>query len=87
MTAVIIVSGGPTGDKLLSDAVIEKHLVEFFATHHSIQRSVWVCVRVYPLRSLAKLKVFFEASKLKVIGKQNTRAYVSVEEAFGQIEN
>ena len=84
MRGAVIVSGGPTGNKQLSDAVIEKRLAEFFTTHHSIQRSefehVCECSRY---AALAKLKAFVKAGKLEVIGKQNTRAYVPVEGEFG----
>ena len=84
----VIVSGGPTGNKQLSDAVIEKRLTEFFATHHSIQRSefehVCECSRY---AALAKLKTLVKAGKLELIGKQNTRAYVPMPGAFGQIES
>ena len=79
MRGAVIVSGGPTGNKQLSDAVIEKRLAEFFTTHHSIQRSefehVCECSRY---AALAKLKALVKAGKLEVIGKQNTRAYVPV---------
>ena len=84
----VIVSGGPTGNKQLSDAVIEKRLTEFFTTHHSIQRSefehVCECSRY---AALAKLKTLVKAGKLELIGKQNTRAYVPMPGAFGQIES
>ncbi|MBR4312290.1 MAG: HU family DNA-binding protein [Bacteroidaceae bacterium] len=87
MRGAVIVSGGPTGNKQLSDAVIEKRLAEFFITHHCIQRSefehVCECSRY---AALAKLKAFVKAGKLAVIGKQNTRAYIPVGGAFGQIE-
>ena len=84
MRGAVIVSGGPTGTKQLTDAVIEKRLAEFFATHPSIQRSefesVCECSRY---AALAKLKALVKAGKLQVIGKQNTRAYVPAEGAFG----
>ena len=85
MRSAVIVSGGPTGNKQLSDAVIEQRLTEFFATHHSIQRSefehVCECSRY---AALAKLKALVKAGKLQVIGKQNTRAYVPMPGAFGR---
>ena len=88
MRGAVIVSGGPIGNKQLSDTVIEKRLTEFFTTHHSIQRSefehVCECSRY---AALAKLKALVKAGKLEVIGKQNTRAYVPMPGAFGQIEN
>ena len=88
MRGAVIVSGGPTGNKQLTDAVIEKRLTEFFATHQSIQRSefehVCECSRY---AALAKLKALVKAGKLAVIGKQNTRAYVPMPGAFGQIES
>ena len=88
MRGAVIVSGGPTGNKQLTDAVIEKRLTEFFATHQSIQRSefehVCECSRY---AALAKLKALVKAGKLAVIGKQNTRAYVPKDGAFRQIES
>ena len=84
MRGAVIVSGGPTGTKQLTDAVIEKRLAEFFTTHQSIQRSeferVCECSRY---AALAKLKALVKAGKLQVIGKQNTRAYIPVEGEFG----
>ena len=83
MRGAVIVSGGPTGNKQLSDAVIEKRLTEFFTTHHSIQRSefehVCECSRY---AALAKIKELVKSGKLLVIGKQNTRAYVPMPGAF-----
>ena len=88
LRGAVIVSGGPTGNKQLTDAVIEKRLTEFFATHRSIQRSefehVCECSRY---AALAKLKALVKAGKLEVIGKQNTRAYVPKDGAFRQIES
>lgn len=85
MRRAVIVSGGPTGTKQLSDAVIEKRLTEFFATHHSIQRSeferVCECSRY---AALAKLKALVKAGKLLRIGSQNTRAYLPAEGTFGR---
>ena len=84
MRGAVIVSGGPTNTKQLTDAVIEKRLTGFFATHRSIQRSefehVCECSRY---AALAKLKALVKAGKLQVIGKQNTRAYVPTEGTFG----
>ena len=84
LRGAVIVSGGPTGNKQLTDAVIEKRLTEFFATHRSIQRSefehVCECSRY---AALAKLKALVKAGKLAVIGKQNTRAYQPMLGAFG----
>ena len=84
MRGAVIVSGGPTGNKQLTDAVIEKRLTEFFATHRSIQRSefehVCECSRY---AALAKLKALVKAGKLEVIGKQNTRAYQPMPGALG----
>ena len=84
MRSAVIVSGGPTTNKQLSDAVIEQRLTEFFSTHRSIQRSefesVCECSRY---AALAKLKALVKAGKLQVIGKQNTRAYVPMPGAFG----
>ena len=84
LRGAVIVSGGPTGNKQLTDAVIEKRLTEFFATHRSIQRSefehVCECSRY---AALAKLKALVKAGKLEVIGKQNTRAYQPMPGAFG----
>ena len=85
MRGAVIVSGGPTGNKQLTDAVIEKRLTEFFATHRSIQRSefehVCECSRY---AALAKLKALVKAGKLAVIGKQNTRAYLPKDCEFGK---
>ena len=84
MRGAVIVSGGPTGNKQLTDAVIEKRLTEFFATHRSIQRSefehVCECSRY---AALAKIKELVKAGKLEVIGKQNTRAYQPMPGALG----
>ena len=83
MRRAVIVSGGPTGTKQLTDAVIEKRLTEFFTTHRSIQRSefehVCECSRY---AALAKIKALVKAGKLQAIGRQNTRAYVPAEGAF-----
>ena len=84
MRGAVIVSGGPTGNKQLTDAVIEKRLTEFFATHRSIQRSefehVCECSRY---AALAKIKELVKAGKFAVIDKQNTRAYQPMPGAFG----
>ncbi len=88
LRGAVIVSGGPTGNKQLTDAVIEKRLTEFFTTHRSIQRSefehVCECSRY---AALAKLKALVKAGKLQAIGRQNTRAYVPTPGTFGQIDN
>lgn len=88
LRGAVILSGGPTGNKQLTDAVIEKRLTEFFATHQSIQRSefehVCECSRY---AALVKIKELVKSGKLLVIGKQNTRAYVPAERAFEQIES
>ena len=88
MRRAVIVSGGPTGTKRLTDAVIEKRLTEFFTTHRSIQRSefehVCECSRY---AALTKIKALVKAGKLQAIGRQNTRAYVPTPGAFGQIDN
>ena len=85
MRGAVIVSGGPTGTKQLTDAVIEKRLTEFFTTHHSIQRSEFEhlceCSRY---AALAKLKALVKVGNLEVIGKQNTRAYIPKDGAFGK---
>ena len=85
MRGAVIVSGGPTGNKQLTDAVIEKRLTEFFATHRSIQRSefehVCECSRY---AALTKLKALVKAGKLLKIGSQNTRAYLPAEGTFGR---
>ena len=84
LRGAVIVSGGPTGNKQLTDAVIEKRLTEFFATHHSIQRSeferICECSRY---AALVKIKELVKAGKLQTIGRQNTRAYVPAKGAFG----
>lgn len=84
MRGAVIVSGGPTTNKQLSDAVIEQRLTEFFSTHRSIQRSEFehVCECSH-YAALAKLKSLVKAGKLQVIGKQNTRAYVPMPGTFG----
>ena len=85
MRGAVIVSGGSTTNKQLSDAVIEQRLTEFFTTHRSIQRSefehVCECSRY---AALAKLKALVKAGELQVIGKQNTRAYVPMPGVFGR---
>lgn len=84
MRGAVIVSGGPTGTKQLTDAVIEKRLTDFFTTHRSIQRSeferICECSRY---AALVKIKELVKAGKLEVIGKQNTRAYQPMPGALG----
>ena len=85
MRHATIVSGGPASTKQLTDDIIESRLTEFFATHHSIQRSefeqVCECSRY---AALTHLKALVKAGKLEVTGKQNTRAYLPKSGAFGR---
>ena len=77
MTHATIVSGGPTGNKHLTDAVIEKRLAEYFETYGSISRSTFErlceCSRH---TALTKLKELVKAGKLIAIGPKNQRQYI-----------
>lgn len=77
MRGAEIVSGGPTGNKKLSDEVIVKRLEEYFATSHSISRSTFerVC-ECSRHTALTKLKELTERGILKPIGPKNLRQYI-----------
>ena len=77
MRGAEIVSGGPTGNKKLSDAVIVKRLEEYFATNHSISRSTFerIC-ECSRYTALAKLKELTEQGILTAIGPKNQRQYI-----------
>ena len=72
-----VVSGGPTGTKKLTDAVIEKRLAEYFATNNSMSRSTFerIC-ECSRHTALLKLKELVKAGKLIAIGPKNQRQYV-----------
>ena len=77
MRGATIVSGGPTGNKHLSDATIEKRLEEYFTTHDSLSRSTFE--RICECRrhtALTKLKELVKAGKLIAIGPKNQRQYI-----------
>ena len=77
MRGATIVSGGPTGNKRLSDATIEKRLEEYFTTHDSLSRSTFE--RICECRrhtALTKLKELVKAGKLIAIGPKNQRQYI-----------
>lgn len=77
MRGATIVSGGPTGNKHLSDATIEKRLEEYFATHNSLSRSTFerIC-ECSRHTALTKLKELVKAGKLIAIGPKNQRQYI-----------
>ena len=77
MRSANIVSGGPTGTKKLTDAVIEKRLTEYFATNDSMSRSTFerIC-ECSRHTALTKLKELVKAGKLIAIGPKNQRQYV-----------
>ncbi len=72
-----IVSGGPTGNKHLTDATIEKRLEEYFATNDSLSRSTFerIC-ECSRHTALTKLKELVKAGKLIAIGPKNQRQYI-----------
>ena len=74
MRSAQIVSGGPTGNKHLSDATIEKRLEEYFATNDSLSRSTFerIC-ECSRHTALTKLKELVKAGKLIAIGPKNQR--------------
>ena len=80
MRGATIVSGGPTGNKKLSDEVIVKRLEEYFATNDSISRSTFerVC-ECSRHTALTKLKELTEQGILIAIGPKNQRQYVMSE--------
>ena len=77
MRHATIVSGGPTGNKHLSDATIEKRLEEYFATNDSLSRSTFerIC-ECSRHTALTKLKELVKAGKLIAIGPKNQRQYI-----------
>ena len=77
MRSAQIVSGGPTGNKHLSDATIEKRLEEYFATNDSLSRSTFerIC-ECSRHTALTKLKELVKAGKLIAIGPKNQRQYI-----------
>ena len=77
MRGAEIVSGGPTGNKKLSDAVIMKRLEEYFASNYSMSRSTFerIC-ECSRHTALAKLKELTERGILTAIGPKNLRQYV-----------
>ena len=77
MRGATIVSGGPTGNKHLSDATIEKRLKEYFTTHDSLSRSTFerIC-ECSRHTALTKLKELVKAGKLIAIGPKNQRQYI-----------
>ena len=77
MRGATIVSGGPTGNKHLTDASIEKRLEEYFATHDSLSRSTFehIC-ECSRHTALTKLKELVKAGKLIAIGPKNQRQYI-----------
>ena len=77
MRSAKVVSGGPTGTKKLTDAIIEKRLQEYFATNYSMSRSTFerIC-ECSRHTALLKLKELVKAGKLIAIGPKNQRQYV-----------
>lgn len=77
MRGATIVSGGPTGNKHLTDATIEKRLEEYFATHNSLSRSTFerIC-ECSRHTALTKLKELVKAGRLIAIGPKNQRQYI-----------
>ena len=79
MRGAVIVSGGPTGTKQLTDAVIDKRLDEYFTTNDSLSRSTFerIC-ECSRHTALTKLKELVKAGKLIAIGPKNQRQYIPV---------
>lgn len=77
MRGATIVSGGPTGNKHLTDATIEKRLEEYFATNDSLSRSTFerIC-ECSRHTALTKLKELVKAGRLIAIGPKNQRQYI-----------
>lgn len=77
MRSANIVSGGPTGNKRLTDATIEKRIMEYFATNQSLNRSTFerIC-ECSRHTALLKLKELTEKGFLLAIGPKNQRQYV-----------
>jgi predicted histone-like DNA-binding protein len=79
MRHATIVSGGPTGNKKLSDDVIDKRLDEYFTANDSLSRSTFerIC-ECSRHTALTKLKELVKAGKLIAIGPKNQRQYIPV---------
>jgi predicted histone-like DNA-binding protein len=79
MRHATIVSGGPTGNKKLSDDIIDKRLDEYFTTNDSLSRSTFerIC-ECSRHTALTKLKELVKAGKLIAIGSKNQRQYIPV---------
>ena len=79
MRHATIVSGGPTGNKKLSDDIIDKRLDEYFTTNDSLSRSTFerIC-ECSRHTALTKLKELVKAGKLIAIGPKNQRQYIPV---------
>ena len=77
MRGATIVSGGPTGNKKLSNATIEKRLEEYFTTHDSLSRSTFerIC-ECSRHTALTKLKELTQRGFLIAIGPKNQRQYI-----------
>lgn len=77
MRSAQIVSGDPTGNKKLSDDVIDKRLDEYFATNDSLSRSTFerIC-ECSRHTALTKLKELVKAGRLIAIGPKNQRQYI-----------
>ena len=77
MRGATIVSGGPTGNKHLTDATIEKRLEEYFTTHDSLSRSTFerIC-ECSRHTALTKLKELTQRGFLIAIGPKNQRQYI-----------
>ena len=77
MRHATIVSGGPTGNKKLSDDVIDKRLDEYFTTNDSLSRSTFerIC-ECNRHTALTKLKELVKAGRLIAIGPKNQRQYI-----------
>lgn len=77
MRSAQIVSGGPTGNKHLTDTTIEKRLEEYFATNDSLSRSTFerIC-ECSRHTALTKLKELVKAGRLIAIGPKNQRQYI-----------
>ena len=77
MRHATIVSGGPTGNKKLSDDIIDKRLDEYFTTNDSLSRSTFerIC-ECSRHTALTKLKELVKAGKLIAIGPKNQRQYI-----------
>ena len=77
MRHATIVSGGPTGNKKLSDDIIDTRLDEYVTTNDSLSRSTFerIC-ECSRHTALTKLKELVKAGKLIAIGPKNQRQYI-----------